>query len=71
MKTTLTIIQMVMAVFLVVSVLLQTSDSGLGGIWSGGGETYTTKRGLEKTLFYATILVVAAFICLSLIILAL
>jgi protein translocase SecG subunit len=71
MQTTLTIIQMMLAVFLVTSVLLQTSGSGLGGVWSGGGETYSTKRGLEKVLFYATILSVTAFLCVSLIILAL
>jgi preprotein translocase subunit SecG len=71
MKTGLIIVQMVFAAMLVASVLLQTAGSGLGGIWSGGGETYTTKRGLEKLLFYATILLMAAFLCLSLVILAL
>ena len=70
MTNTLTIIQIVLAVLLIVCVLLQTEGSGLGGVWSGGGETYSTKRGLEKVLFYATILITVAVVCLSLIILA-
>ncbi|PIP51818.1 preprotein translocase subunit SecG, partial [Candidatus Beckwithbacteria bacterium CG23_combo_of_CG06-09_8_20_14_all_47_9] len=49
------IIQSVLSVLIVVSILLQSQGSGLGSAWGGGGETYHTKRGVEKVLFNLTI----------------
>ena len=53
----LTIIQVITAVLLVVVVLLQKQGSGLGGVLGGGdgGNSFSTKRGAEKILFYLTI----------------
>lgn len=62
MYTVLTIIQILTAVSLVTSILLQAQGNGLGSSWSGGGETYHTKRGVEKVVFYFTIAAVAVFI---------
>jgi preprotein translocase subunit SecG len=56
------IIQITLSVFIIVSVLLQASGSGFGSTWGGGGETYHTKRGLEKVLFIATIVAIILFI---------
>ncbi|MDZ7727057.1 MAG: preprotein translocase subunit SecG [Dehalococcoidia bacterium] len=53
---------------LIVVVLLQVKGSGFGsalGGMSGGGSTFRTKRGLERTLFQATILLVIVFIFVS------
>lgn len=55
MKEILLISQIVLAVFLTIAILLQSQGSGLGAAWGGGGETYHTRRGLEKVLFYSTI----------------
>ncbi|MBU0975020.1 preprotein translocase subunit SecG [Patescibacteria group bacterium] len=55
------IIQSVLSVLIVVSILLQSQGSGLGSAWGGGGETYHTKRGVEKVLFNATIIFVVLF----------
>ncbi len=65
MSTALLIIQIILSVFLIVAILLQAQGSGLGATWSGGGETYHTRRGVEKTLFYATIIGIIAFVITS------
>ena len=52
-------VQIGLSVLLIVVVLLQQSDAGLGGAFGGGdgSATYHTKRGLEKVLFYATFVI--------------
>lgn len=61
MKNILGIIQIISASLLVVSILLQSRGSGLGGIFGGGGEFYRTKRGAEKFLFYLAVGSAAVF----------
>lgn len=61
----LTIIDMVVMVLLVISVALQNKSSGLSNIFGGGG-VVTTRRGGEKWLFYATIILGVLFAGLSL-----
>ena len=52
----LTIAIVVDSVLLVVLVLMQQPGGGIGTLFSGtGGETYRTRRGAEKFIFYATI----------------
>ncbi len=55
MKLALTIIQAVAALLLIISILLQQRGTGLSGAFGGEGNVYRTKRGVEKTLFFATI----------------
>ena len=55
MKLALVIIQAVTALLLIISILLQQRGTGLSGAFGGEGNVYRTKRGVEKTLFYATI----------------
>lgn len=66
MQTGLIIALIVVSVLLVVAILLQVQGSGFGSNWQGGGETYHTKRGLEKVLFYATIVLTGLFMVLAL-----
>ena len=47
----LMVFQVILGVIIMSYILLQSQDAGLG-FWGGGGETYTTKRGLEKMIFY-------------------
>ncbi|MGH2633998.1 MAG: preprotein translocase subunit SecG, partial [Tepidiformaceae bacterium] len=51
----------------VVIILLQVKGSGFGAALGGmsGGSVYRTKRGLERTLFQATILLTIVFIFVS------
>lgn len=54
--TYLYIIQMIVAATLIALVLLQSKGAGLGGFFGGGeGGVFKTRRGVEKTLFQATI----------------
>ena len=66
MTNLLSIVQIVVAVLLVICILLQQRGSGLGGFLGGGGEAYHTKRGLEKTIFAATIILAFIFLALGL-----
>ena len=60
------IAQIIVAVLLIAAILMQNRGAGLGGIFGGGGGVYLTKRGLEKKLYIATIVLAAIFILLSL-----
>ncbi|MBE0611254.1 MAG: preprotein translocase subunit SecG [Dehalococcoidia bacterium] len=61
------VLQIIVSVTLIVVVLLQAKGSGFGAALGGmsGGSVYRTKRGLEKTLFQATILLIIVFIFVS------
>jgi len=67
MPNILTILQIFVAAVIIGLVLLQAQGSGLGSTWGGGGETYHTKRGVEKVIFYLTIFAVFCFGLLSLV----
>lgn len=65
MKQTLAIIQIILSIILVVFILMQAQGSGLSGAFGGGGENYHTRRGIEKIIFYATIVGVVLFSVVS------
>jgi len=63
----LNIAQLVVSVLVIVLILLQERESGVSGLFGGSeGGFYQTRRGLEKTIFIATLVLVAAFAILSL-----
>ena len=67
MQSVLNFIQITVALLLVVTILLQVRGQG-GGLFGGGGEgSYRTRRGIEKTLFQLTIVLIAVFISISII----
>lgn len=65
MKTAVTTLEVVLAILLVITILLQTpKSSGLGGTIGGGTDTgggYRTRRGLERVLFRTSIWLTVAF----------
>ena len=67
MLTVLNIIQIVISVALTIAVLLQVKGGGLGGIFGQADTVYRTRRGLEKTLFQFTIVLIVAFVVVSII----
>jgi len=66
MQQIFNIVLIVLAAILVVLILLQQRGSGLGSAFGGEGNVYTTKRGVEKFLFVATIIVAILFFGTSL-----
>lgn len=66
-NTYLSIAQILISIVLIVLILLQERESGLSGTF-GGSESggYQTRRGFEKIIFAATIVLAVAFAVLSL-----
>ena len=60
------IAQLTVAVLMMLAILLQSRGAGLGDVFGGSGGVYLTKRGLEKKLYVATIVLAALFLLLSL-----
>lgn len=63
----LNITQIVLAVALILVIMLQVRGGGLGGIFGQQDAVYRTRRGLEKTFFQLTILLVVAFIVVAIV----
>jgi len=64
-QTLFNIIQLILSVVLVIIILLQQKGTGLSGVFGGSSNVYSTKRGIDKILFYATIVVSIIFFGLS------
>ena len=62
----ISIAQIVVSILLIIAILLQEKSSGLSGVFGGSGEFYHTRRGLERIIFWSTIVLVIAFAALSL-----
>ncbi|PIW07033.1 preprotein translocase subunit SecG [Candidatus Collierbacteria bacterium CG17_big_fil_post_rev_8_21_14_2_50_45_7] len=58
------IAQILVSIILIVLVILQAKGGGLSGVF-GGSTNYHAKRGVEKTLFYATIVTSVLFVALA------
>jgi len=65
MQTYLSVAQIILAIALILAVLLQVRGGGLGGIFGQPDSVFRTKRGVEKTLFQLTIVLVVLFIIVS------
>lgn len=63
---TLQIIQLILAVALIITVLMQNRGGGLSGIFGGSSNVFVSKRGMEKKLFVSTIVISILFFIISL-----
>ena len=70
MNTILFYAQIIVSIALIVLIALQQRGAALGSAFGGGGEFYSSRRGMQKNLFYGTIGATAAFIILSMLNLA-
>ncbi len=62
MKDTIfTAVQVTLAIVLIVIILLQQKGAGLSGVFGGSSNVYSTKRGVDKILHYATVIVAVIF----------
>lgn len=65
METYFNVAQIIVALVLISVVLLQVKGGGLGGIFGSQTGAFRTKRGIEKTLFKFTILLIVALVVVS------
>ena len=67
MQTILPFVQIIVAILLIVFILLQQRGTALGSAFGGeGGGFYATRRGIQKKIFWATIICGVLFIGLAL-----
>ena len=66
MSTVLYVVQIILAISLIGSILLQVKSAGLGSAF-GGSDTsiYTSRRGVDKVLFQFTIALAIVFLITS------
>lgn len=62
MEKILNIIQIVIACLLIAAILLQQRGTGLSAAFGGEGGVYFKKRGMEKVIFTATIILAGLFV---------
>jgi preprotein translocase subunit SecG len=65
MITYLNIALIIISVLLILSVILQSKGAGLGGLTGADtGSIFTARRGIERTLFWVTIVLSVIFFAL-------
>lgn len=62
--------QVAVSIILVALIAIQQRGTALGSAFGGGGEFYSTRRGIQKKLHYATIALATLFIILSILAIA-
>lgn len=66
MESTIDVSLILVSVALIISVILQSKGAGLGGLTGADtGGIFTARRGIEKTLFYVTIVLSVIFFVLA------
>ncbi len=66
MTVYLNIVQILVSVVIIVLVLVQAKEAGLGSAFGGDSSVYRTRRGIERTLFNVTIGFSVLFLLISL-----
>lgn len=67
MRNLLLFLNIVTSVLVVGLVLIQGRGGGLGSAWGGGGETFQTRRGVEKLTLRLTVALIGLFLVFSVI----
>jgi len=62
----LNVVQIIISIALIAVVLLQSKGSGWSGAVSTDTSVFSTRRGLEKTLFNVTVVLAVLFVVVSL-----
>jgi len=57
--------QITISVVLIILIAFQQRGTALGSAFGGGGEFYSSRRGLQKKIYYATIVAAGLFIILG------
>lgn len=62
MRSYLLIFQIIVSVLLIIFILLQQRGTALGSSFGGEGSFYSTRRGMQKKIFWITVILSALFI---------
>lgn len=62
LSSLLEIVTIITAALMMLSILLQARGASLGAGFGSSGELFTTRRGLDKNLYEATIVLAVVFI---------
>jgi len=66
MATYISIAMIIVSIALVISIVLQSKGAGLGGLTGvDTGGVFTARRGIEKTLFWVTLVLSIVFFILA------
>ena len=65
----LSIVEIVVSVLLIVVILMQVQGSGLSASFGGSGESFRSRRSMEKFLIYATVILAILFALISILLL--
>lgn len=66
METYLYVGLIITSIALVISIILQSKGAGLGGLTgSDTGGVFTARRGIERTLFWVTVMLAVVFFVLA------
>ncbi len=65
----LNILEIIVAILLVAVILLQAQGSGLSASFGGSGESFRSRRSVEKVLVYATVILSVLFALFSILLL--
>ena len=63
----LEVAQIVIAVAVSASILLQARGTGLSSTFGGESTAYRSRRGLERTLFRLTVVLIAVYVVISIV----
>ena len=71
MENLLSIVQIIVAILLIIFILVQQRGTALGSAFGGGGGgeggLYTTKRGIQQKIYWASIILGILFISLTIV----
>ena len=59
------ILQILISILLIILILVQARGAGLGEAWGGSSEFFASRRGMEKIIFTATIVLATLFLLSS------
>ena len=59
------ILQILVSILLIFLILIQARGAGLGEAWGGSSEFFVSRRGMEKIIFTATVILAIIFLLSS------
>lgn len=65
MRQILQFIDILVMVILIIVISLQNKSSGLSNVFGGAGNIVATRRGFDKWLFFATIVIGTLFVVIN------